>query len=224
MFEKLKTINCFNSATVMLISLLVFFITAFCAFNINAVAVFDINAVKFFHTFAVGDTVQTAIAITDFGDKYNMIYPGVFLLGLFVYFNRFREAVLFALASETSYIITKIMKNIFQRPRPPAEFNLIEPYSSSFPSGHSLVSMCFYGIMIYFCYKYIKNIWLKNILIAVLSLIILLIGFSRVYLGVHYPSDVIAGFSLGIFWISMWVVLYKLYLNKITNTELEKNI
>ena len=76
--------------------------------------------------------------------------------------------------------------------------------------GHSTMSMMFYGFLIYFAYKFIKNKILRNVIITFLCLTILSIGFTRIWLGVHYPSDILGGFSLGLFWLSLFVVLDKI--------------
>ncbi len=199
---------------VMVISLLVFAITAFCVVNIDAVAVFNLNIVKQVNAFSSVHPLDLPVFITDLGDKYGMVYPILLALGTFVYFNSFQEPVLLILATESAHIITKITKNFFAIPRPPVELNLLEPYSFSFPSGHSLVSMVFYGFLLYFCVKHIKIGWVKWTLAAISGLMVILIGLSRIYLGVHYPTDVIGGFSLGLFWICMWIILYKIYINK----------
>jgi len=93
--------------------------------------------------------------------------------------------------------INWILKNIVQRPRP-NEFRIINERGYSFPSGHSMASMAFYGLLIYFAYKYIKNRKTRAIVCIGLSILIPLIGFSRIYLGVHYTSDVLAGFLISI--------------------------
>lgn len=86
-----------------------------------------------------------------------------------------------------------ILKNFFARPRP-NELRIIEETGYSFPSGHSMASMAFYGYLIYLVFKNVKNKKIRNSLCIILGLVIFLIGFSRIYLGVHYASDVIAGF------------------------------
>lgn len=96
------------------------------------------------------------------------------------------------------------LKNIVRRARPD-EFRIIEEAGYSFPSGHSMVSMAFYGLLIYLIYKKVNNKYLKNCLIILLSMIILLIGLSRIYLGVHYTSDVLAGFLLGLSYLIIFV-------------------
>lgn len=100
------------------------------------------------------------------------------------------------------------LKNIFVRPRP-EEFRIIEETGFSFPSGHSMASMAFYGYLIYIIFKNVKNKTLKYSLCFLLSILIVLIGLSRIYLGVHYTSDVIAGMSFSmaylIFMISIGI-------------------
>ncbi len=104
------------------------------------------------------------------------------------------------------FIINQILKVIFARPRPEG-FRLIEQDGFSFPSGHSMVSMAFYGLIIYFIYKKINNKYLKWILISILSCLIILIGISRIYLGVHYASDVIGGFCFSIAYLVVFTKL-----------------
>lgn len=101
-----------------------------------------------------------------------------------------------------------LLKNIVQRPRP-TQFRMISETGYSFPSGHSMVSMAFYGLFIYFIYKKVKNKYIKWTSIILLSLLIALIGISRVYLGVHYASDVLAGFLLSISYLGLFTHVIK---------------
>ena len=103
-----------------------------------------------------------------------------------------------------------ILKFIFQRERP-IGYRLIEITGYSFPSGHAMVSMGFYGLLIYLIYRYIKNKKLRNALIGINILIIILIGVSRVYLGVHYLSDVLTGYSISIIYLFILTKLLKKY-------------
>ena len=96
------------------------------------------------------------------------------------------------------------LKQILQRPRP-TEYRIINETGYSFPSGHSMTSMAFYGFIIYLIYKYVKNKYLKASLIAFLSILIISIGVSRIYLGVHYTSDVIGGFLLGVSYLIIYI-------------------
>jgi undecaprenyl-diphosphatase len=96
------------------------------------------------------------------------------------------------------------LKNIFQRERP-AEFRLVNATGYSFPSGHSMVSTAFYGFIIYLIWKLEKDPTRRWIGIIGLSLLILGIGISRIYLGVHYTSDVVAGFLISIAYLVVYI-------------------
>lgn len=111
--------------------------------------------------------------------------------------------------------LNQLLKFILQRPRP-TEYRIIEESGYSFPSGHSMVSLAFYGYLIYLIYKYINNKYLKNSLIIFLSILICIIGITRIYLGVHYTSDVLGGFFISI----AYLVIYIELINKFA---LEKN-
>ena len=99
------------------------------------------------------------------------------------------------------------LKNLFGRPRPDVPL-IFKADGLSFPSGHALFSITFYGLMIYFIYKAVQRPWLKWTLISILSLLVFIIGFSRVYLRVHYATDVIAGFCVGFLWLvfAIWML------------------
>ena len=112
-------------------------------------------------------------------------------------------------------ILNQIIKFIMQRPRP-TEFRIIEETGYSFPSGHSMVSLAFYGYLIYLIYKYINNKHLKRTLIIILSVLICIIGVSRIYLGVHYTSDVLGGFLISFAYLIIYIELENKYV-------LEKN-
>ncbi len=100
--------------------------------------------------------------------------------------------------------LNQLLKFILHRPRP-TEYRIIEAIGYSFPSGHSMVSMAFYGYLMHLTYKYIKNKYLKWTIIIILSLLICLIGISRIYLGVHYTSDVLGGFLISISYLVIYI-------------------
>lgn len=99
-----------------------------------------------------------------------------------------------------------ILKFIFSRDRP--LIPLLKPaLGYSFPSGHSLMSFAFYGLLIHIAYHYVKNVYVKWILIVLFAMLIILIGVSRIYLRVHYPTDVFAGLAIGIIWLMVSLII-----------------
>lgn len=107
-----------------------------------------------------------------------------------------------------SFILNKILKLIIARPRPP-RLRLVIENGYSFPSGHSMVSFAFYGFLIYLINKNLKNKKIKYPLIILLSLLILLIGISRIYLGVHYVTDVLGGYIIGLIYLIVFIKILK---------------
>ena len=108
-----------------------------------------------------------------------------------------------------SFITNEIAKNIFMRERP-IGINLITETSYSYPSGHSMVGFAYYGFLIYLIHKYIKDKKVRNIFTIILIIAILLVGFSRIYLGVHYLTDVLGGFLLGTIFLTIYTGIIKL--------------
>lgn len=104
----------------------------------------------------------------------------------------------FAMVSLSSTVIYKAVKGIFERPRPELDVRLIPQGGFSFPSGHSMNCIVCFGILIYLIRRYCPNRKIANILTAGLTLLIIGIGTSRVYVGVHFPTDVLGGWSLGL--------------------------
>ena len=100
----------------------------------------------------------------------------------------------------SSLVLMLLLKQLFQRKRPLSPL-LKAAKGLSFPSGHAIMAVTFYGLIIYILFHLEINRELKYFLTAVLVLLILLIGFSRVYLRVHYASDVLAGFVIGLLWL-----------------------
>ena len=112
-----------------------------------------------------------------------------------------REAILFALTMIGAGLLNITLKLAFKRPRPVPFFNLSPPESYSFPSGHSLTSAVFFGALAAILTARIKSRRVKAAIWIVSIGMFLLIGLSRIYLGVHYTTDVIAGFAAALIWI-----------------------
>jgi undecaprenyl-diphosphatase len=112
-----------------------------------------------------------------------------------------REAKLFAATMIGAALLNVTLKLTFQRARPVPFFNLSPPETYSFPSGHSLMSACFFGALAAILTARIKKTRDRAIVWILATTMFLLIGFSRIYLGVHHTTDVIAGFAAALIWI-----------------------
>ncbi|HZB83679.1 MAG TPA: bifunctional DedA family/phosphatase PAP2 family protein, partial [Rubrobacteraceae bacterium] len=99
-------------------------------------------------------------------------------------------------------VLNELLKELFARPRPYFKHPLVLETSYSFPSGHATMSLIFYGMLAYFCVLALRTWRARTAVVFGTSLLVLLIGFSRIYLGVHYFSDVVAGFASGGIWLS----------------------
>lgn len=150
--------------------------------------------------------------ITNLGSATFIVLLSILLL--LTIKNKLTGLIIF-LNSAICGILNQVLKIIVQRPRP-VGYRLIDEKGYSFPSGHSMVSAAFYGFIIYLVYKNVKNKYIKYSIITILILLILCIGISRVYLGVHYASDVIAGFLISICYLIIFISI-------VNNKILEKN-
>jgi undecaprenyl-diphosphatase len=171
----------------------------------------DIIGYKMISTFLISDFV-TPIAkfITNFGGA---IFLSIATIALLVLIKNKKIGLSIFSNIVIITILNQLLKRILRRPRP-TEFRIVEETGYSFPSGHSMVSMAFYGYLIYLIYRYIKNKYIKWSLIVLLSILICLIGISRIYLGVHYTSDVLGGFLLSISYLVVYISLIKKILSE----------
>ena len=162
----------------------------------------DIVGYNIISKFLISDFV-TPIAkfITNFGGAIFLVILTIVLF-ILIKDKKIGISIFSNLAIIT--ILNQLLKRILQRPRP-TEFRIIEETGYSFPSGHSMISMAFYGYLIYLIYKYVKNKYIKWTAIVLLSILICCIGISRIYLGVHYTSDVLGGFLISLSYLVIYI-------------------
>lgn len=162
---------------------------------------FDEKVFVFLKRYVSNTATSVLNTITQLGSHYFLI-PGFLALMLHSYFIKRDKwlAIRIAAISISSVLLMLSLKYVFQRPRPLLPL-LNEARGLSFPSGHAFMSFSFFGLLIYIIYEEMKNVWLKWSLIFLISCLILSIGLSRIYLRVHYASDVIAGLCMGFMWI-----------------------
>lgn len=159
----------------------------------NNTKVFDDTIYKYIFSLR-NDLLDTIFkTITKFGDTITIIIM-VFVLLIFLGKENIYKLILTVV---TTVLTNQGLKHIIRRIRP-EHIRLIKEKGYSYPSGHSMIAIATYGLLIYLVYKNVKNKLLKTILILLLLILILGIGISRVYLGVHYPTDVLAGFTIAL--------------------------
>lgn len=158
-----------------------------------------------------------------FGSHLFLIPANLILIIVFILKKEKWNSIKIPAVALSSVIMMFILKFIFQRARP-LDPLLAQAAGFSFPSGHALMSVTFYGLLAYILVNQQKSNWLKFLYIFIFSLFIMIIGISRVYLRVHYASDVIAGFCLGIVWLIISLLILsnveKYYLERIKNSPL----
>jgi len=141
---------------------------------------------------------------TSLGNHKFFIPVNLILLVYFIFIKNQEYALKIPVIALSSVALMFLLKRIFYRMRP--ENPLLKKVRGlSYPSGHALMSVSFYGLLIHIIWHNIPDPGLKWVLILLLILLIQIIGFSRVYLRVHYASDVLAGYALGLLWLLLCI-------------------
>ena len=162
---------------------------------------FDAKAFKFVGAYTHDRNTSLMSFITLFGSHLFLVPAFLFLIFYYAFFKKDKwMGIKVTAVSFTSLFIMFGLKWYFQRPRPLTPL-LQEASGLSFPSGHAFMSFALCGILIYILYKEIKNVWVKWLTMYAMLVFTFFIGVSRVYLRVHYASDVIAGFCMGFMWV-----------------------
>jgi undecaprenyl-diphosphatase len=152
---------------------------------------------------------QVMLFITFLG-KHQFLIPANLLL--IFYFIVIKKQTWFSIRVITiamsSLVLMLLLKQLFQRKRPLSPL-LKAAKGLSFPSGHAIMAVTFYGLLIYILQHNIPVDWMRWIVTALMIALILMIGFSRIYLRVHYASDVLGGFIIGLFWLLISLAVLK---------------
>lgn len=169
----------------------------------------DFLVFEFFKKYLISDQLTGSMyAITQLSSVTLMKIAYPLLIGILVLFKFYRKALFTFVAGTGGLLIIYVMKMFFERPRPPYPI-LYREESFSFPSGHATFSFIFYGTLAYFIWLTdLPKVW-KYIAMTFLVSLSLAIGFSRVYLHVHYASDVLGGFCLGYSWLFLMIYTFR---------------
>jgi membrane-associated phospholipid phosphatase len=160
---------------------------------------FDKSWLLWIHQFSNSLFDRIFLLITAFGDPQIVIIVFVSMIAWLGLKRKYADGIKFTIACSGGLLINQVMKLFFAKPRPELWTRLISEHSFSFPSGHAVGSMIVYGFIAYIFARELPAA--KRYIYAVASMLIIAIGFSRLYLGVHYPTDIIAGYGVGILWL-----------------------
>lgn len=200
-----------------------FYLFLFCLINFLILIIFilkkgildiDIKSYEFIKNNFINENISPFIKLfTNLGGAIVLIFVS-FIMMFFIKNKKITSAIIINLV--TIFILNRLIKFIIQRVRPDKVLWLINESGYSFPSAHAMVSMAYYGFLIYLVYIYVKRPS-KWILISFLSIIIILIGISRVYLGVHYLSDILGGFLISIAYLIVFITFFNKFINITSN-------
>ena len=190
-----------------ILSLCIFAVILACVLTGHA-AGFDDPVREFFYSLRGPLMTRVAVFITTLANKYVII--GLCLLLLIVPQTRLTFGVPLSAGALGTMLLNTLIKHIVGRLRPDV-LHLVVEEGYSFPSGHSITSMFFYGFAIWLVWRNVKNPTARNILTVLLAVPMLLIGPTRVYLGVHFPTDVLAAWCLAIAAIMLAIEIIRLF-------------
>lgn len=169
---------------------------------------FDTTFLLWLHKFANPNLDNFMLLITNLGNPNTVvIIAGITVL--FLWWRRYREeAKFFVIVCLGALILNTGLKLFFSKPRPQLWHQLISEKSFSFPSGHALGSMVLYGFIAYELATHYPDF--AKVIYSLTVILIAAIGISRLYLGVHWPTDIIAGYGVGFLWLMICITMLKL--------------
>jgi undecaprenyl-diphosphatase len=160
---------------------------------------FDLRIRFWVHSFASPRLTSISLLITQLGHWLVLLSIGLLLAALFLN-SRFAQTRTLTITLYGAIALSAALKLMFHRARPEPFFGLAAPSTHSFPSAHALVSFCFFSLIAGIISKRIESRIFRWCAWGLAGLLIALIGVSRIYLGVQYPSSVLAGYAAGIVW------------------------
>lgn len=175
--------------------------------------VIDQSIYNFFYNFSSSQATVIFLIITFLASKEFIILMCLIFILISLIKRKYQTSFLIILNIVISLLLNQTFKAIISRERP-FELMIVNESGYSFPSGHSMTALIFYGYFIYLTWESnLKKI--SKILITILNIIlILLVGISRIYLGVHYPTDVIGAYFLGLFYLILYINITNNYIKR----------
>lgn len=147
---------------------------------------------------------------TFLGNWQVILALAIIVILIFAILKKWKVIIALAVSSIFGELFVYMAKNIIKRQGPPLRFLILLEKDFSFPSGHSFISIAFYGLLFYFIFDFTKSKIIKILSIFFGCFIVILISFSRIYLGVHWPSDVFASLASGIVLTTIIITFLKI--------------
>ncbi|RAW09933.1 phospholipid phosphatase [Paenibacillus taichungensis] len=211
----------FNMSNFKKILPILILLVCFTSFGVDVLSIYN-NHIRNFDQ-SVGSWIQgfETPAITSLMKLFTDIGGGlpliiIILLALFImyrYLSYHKELGFLIGVMVGSTVLNACLKFLFHRDRPLIH-RIIDAHGYSFPSGHSMSAFSFYGALSFMLWKHVPTLVGRIILVLISSFLILGIGISRIYLGVHYPSDIIGGYFVSASWLIPCFMLYRKYIKR----------
>jgi len=174
----------------------------------------DLNAAGFVQSFETPALTKAMQFFTVLGSaKFSVIIAVLMMVFLYVVLRHRTELIFLCGALGGAAVMNQLLKLVFHRERPSVH-RLIEETGYSFPSGHAMGAIALYGALAFLLWRHIHTRVGRGLLIVFSCFVILMICLSRVYLGVHYPSDIIAALMASGFWLGLMIWAYQLYMER----------
>jgi len=207
--EKLPYIITIFFALILVVGGINLFVELTEALKTEALAYYDQRITDYVISLRSPGLTQYFKIVTEIGDAYGYLVVLVIVTVLSaLVFKRWKYIGQIVLVLALSAISNMMLKRAIDRARPGIE-HLVSVETLSYPSGHAMSAMAFYGFLIYLIYNFDMGRWVKVGSILFFIVLILSIGISRIYLGVHFPSDIAGGFIAGLIWVFFCMILFE---------------
>lgn len=170
-----------------------------------------LNAIESLRTPRV---TAASIILTNLGKWQNVVLLMLVFVAFFLAKKKFQHLIVLIISVAGGEFLVFLFKNTIQRQRPPFSDALMFADGYSFPSGHSFVALSFYGLLAYFLFRGAGKKIFKFFAVMGAALFVSAIGFTRVYLGLHWPSDVFLSYALGIGWLTILIAILEIRKSK----------
>lgn len=188
------------------LSLIVFALITVLVLYLPGIREFDTEMLRATRRFLGQFPSYIPVFFSNHGGIGNFWWPQIAAVSVLVSHHKYLKAFLLVFFTQGAYIfVDSFLKNIISRERPCVY------HGYSFPSGHATITMCFYGIVIYLILHYVRSNFWRNFLAIFFGFMIFMVAISRLWLGVHFPTDVIAGLFLGFLFVNLYIILDKFF-------------